>query len=74
MTTRLEILQEHCRRFENGLAVAASPGEAEALLNRVCRELGESCQSFIVRELLEEHAESLIRERFAAVARVRPRE
>ena len=72
MATKLEILQDHCHRFENGLAAAASTQEAELLRERICRQLGESCQSWIVRELLEEHAHSLIRTRFAAVEDVRP--
>jgi hypothetical protein len=72
MATKLEVLQEHCHRFENGLAVAASADEARLLRERVCQELGESCQSWIVRELLEEHADSLIRARFAAVPDGRP--
>ncbi len=73
MTTKLEILQEHCRRFENGLAAAPTVAEAEALRERICQELGDTCQSWLVRGLLEEHAGSLIRERFAAVRDVRPR-
>jgi uncharacterized protein YchJ len=74
MPTKLQTLQDHCHRFENGLAAAATAEEAEALMRRICRELGEACQSSVVRELLEEHAESLIRSRFAAVADVRPRD
>jgi hypothetical protein len=74
MSTKLEILQKHCHRFQNGLAAAASIEEAEALRERICRELGQSCQSWMVRELLEEYAQSLIRTRFAAVQDVRPRD
>jgi len=74
MSTKLQTLQDHCHRFENGLAVATTVEEAEGLMNRTCQELGASCQSSMVRELLEEHAESLIRARFAAVADVRPRD
>ena len=74
MPTKLQTLQEHCHRFENGLATAATAEEAEALRRRICRELGETCQSSMVRELLVEHAETLIRTRFAAVADVRPRD
>ncbi len=73
MATKLEILQEHCHRFENGLATAGTVDEAEQLRERICRELGESCQSWIVRELLEEHAQTLIRTRFTAIEDVRPR-
>lgn len=74
MATKLEILQNHCHRFENGLAAAASADDAEKLRERICRELGETCQSELVRALLEEHAASLIRARFTAVADVRPRD
>jgi len=74
MPTKLQTLQEHCHRFESGLAAAASAEEAESLMTRICRELAETCRSSMVRELLEEHAESLIRTRFAAVADVRPRD
>jgi hypothetical protein len=72
MSTKLEILQDHCHRFEDGLATAASAEEAELLRERICRELGETCQSWVVRELLEEHAQTRIRTRFAAIDDVRP--
>jgi hypothetical protein len=74
MPTKLQTLQDHCHRFENGLATAATAEEAQALRTRICRELGETCQSGVVRELLEEHSEAMIRARFAAVADVRPRD
>jgi len=72
MPTKLQTLQDYCRRFESSLASTATIEEARGLATRMCQELGESCRSWIVRELLEEHAESLIRARFAAVVEVRP--
>ncbi len=66
MPTKLQTLQDHCQRFERGLAEVASVDEAEALRERICRELGASCRSEIVQLLLEEHAQVMIRERFAA--------
>lgn len=70
MPTKLQTLQDHCRRFESGLQATSSADEARLLKERICFELGESCQSWYVRELLEEHATALIHARFVNGAKV----
>lgn len=64
MSTKLQTLQDHCRRFESGLEAVSSAEEARALKEQICLELGVRCKSWYVRELLEEHAAVLIRTRF----------
>ena len=64
MPTKLQILQDHCTRFEVALARCAVPEEAVALKEQACAALMHSCGSEMLQGLLDEHAQALIRRRF----------
>jgi hypothetical protein len=64
MPTKLEHLQDHCQAFVDQLDGCATPEQARQLKQRVCTQLHETCQSEILIELLDEHTDQLIRERF----------
>lgn len=67
MQARLQILQEHCRAFERALAAAETREAAEALRERSCLRLAESCRSELLQNLLAARASEQIRERFGPV-------
>jgi hypothetical protein len=63
MATKLQMLQDHCKQFEEALEGCGSVDEAERAREEVCDRLGEVCKSEMMREMLAEHARMLIRER-----------
>jgi hypothetical protein len=63
MATKLQILQDHCRQFEESLEHCATEAEAERAREDACRRLGEVCKSEMMQEMLAEHARMLIRDR-----------
>jgi hypothetical protein len=65
MATKLQILQDHCRQFEEALTTCGSPLQAEEVRERICHQLGQSCKSEMMQLMLDEHARELIRQRFA---------
>jgi len=64
MATKLQILQDHCHEFEQSLEGCAGQPEAERLRQQACEALGQVCSSKMMMEMLGEHAEELIRQRF----------
>jgi len=64
MATKLQILQDHCRQFEQTLERCDTADEAERRREEVCARLGEVCSSETMQDMLGEHARELIRQRF----------
>lgn len=64
MATKLQILQDHCREFEQKLETCESEEQARQARTAACERLGTVCQSEMMQEMLAEHAAELIRARF----------
>ena len=67
MPTKLQVLQDHCQEFEHKLQSCGSTGQAHALQQEICDRLCHRCGDDLLRTLLTEHAQALIRARFAQV-------